>query len=215
MFFPLWPGNLMVMSRTLADVLAFAALVAYVAVLVILVLRRRVRVLRVLHAAAASLLALAVAGGLAFGLLKILDAIPAVRDALGAKQGIPELLAGAVLALAALPAFRLIYRKGEGTAAALGTLLLPAAGAGHGVLFPSASYLFSWPVLLGLVSVLVHPWCRLGIVPAAMASISLLLYVPLAALVMIAWGCRWPMCRWWTALPLVMALGQWRMGKAA
>lgn len=216
-FFPLWPGNLMVMSRTLADVLAFAALVAYVAVLVILVLRRRVRVLRVLHAAAASLLALAVAGGLAFGLLKILDAIPAVRDALGASQGIAEQLACAVLALAALPVFRFIYRKGDGTATALGTLLLPALLAPATVfLFPSASYLFSWPVLLGLVSVLVHPWCRLGIVPAAMAFISLLLYVPLAALVMIALGVQVayvPVVL--TALPLVMALGQWRMGKVA
>ncbi|MGI6671663.1 MAG: M20/M25/M40 family metallo-hydrolase [Christensenellales bacterium] len=216
-FFPLWPGNLMVMSRTLADVLAFAALVAYVVVLVILVLCRRVRMLRVLHAAVASLLALAVAGGLAFGLLKILDAIPAVRDSLGASQGIAEQLACAVLAFAALPVFRFIYRKGDGTAAALGTLLLPALLAPVMVfLFPSASYLFSWPVLLGLVSVLVHPWCRLGIVPAAMAFISLLLYVPLAALVMIALGVQVayvPVVL--TALPLVMAVGQWRMGKVA
>ncbi len=148
-FFPLWPGNVVIFSRTLADVLAFAAIVLYVAVLAYLVARRQAGLLRVLAVAGLSLLALALTGGIAYGLIELGGVWPALDNLARVDDGRYALIACAVLGLLVAPLFMLALRKrGGGVSAAMGVLLLPALLAPATVfLFPSASYLFSVPVL--------------------------------------------------------------------
>lgn len=215
-FFPLWPGNVVILSRTLADVLAFAAAALYIAALAYLLLHRRARFLRVLAAFGLSLLALALTGGIAYLLIRLAGVWGALYALANARDGLYALIACAVLALLTLPLFLLFLRKtDDGVSVAMGTMLLPALLAPAMVfLFPSASYLFSLPVLLGLINVLANRWCRAGVIPALCAFVTLLLFVPLAALVLIALGYEvafGPAIL--AALPMTLILGQWRMGQ--
>ncbi len=215
-FFPLWPGNAVVLSRTLADILAFAAIAGYLIVLAFLFLRRRAAPLRVLAAFGVSLLAVALAGVLGYAAVRLAAVWPAFSNLMRVHDNRYAMIVCAVIALASVLAF-LLLRKGAGAAHAMGALLLPALLAPVTVfLFPSASYLFSLPVLMGLVCVLTCPWCRTGVVPALAAFVTMLLFVPLAALVLIALGLNvayGPVIL--LALPVSMIAGLWRMGQDA
>ena len=66
-------------------------------------------------------------------------------------------------------------------------LLVPALlSAVMPLLFPSASYLFSLSLLAGLAVWVTDSWCQLGLVPALAAILTLMLFIPLIALVFIA-----------------------------
>lgn len=191
-FFPLLTGNLVILPQGTANLIAYAAFGAFLVMLIWLLSRGKARLGTVLGSFGVQLLSLAAAGGLSMLVTKwVLSAqgIEAYRDVLGYQGAQPVFLlmvAFFVLLTAAL--YGLLWRKAPaGPSIAMGALLLPALLAlATAFLFPSASYLFSLPVLAGLVVVLLNRWCRMRLLHAAFALLTLLLFVPIVHLVFVA-----------------------------
>lgn len=109
-------------------------------------------------------------------------------DILGFAQG--ETIAVLMLALLSLLSWVLMWlytrKRARGISEMLGALLLPAVlSAATAVVFPSATYLLSLTVITGLLVVMIHRRCALGLAHAVWMALVLLLFVPLAALIYI------------------------------
>lgn len=191
-FFPLLPGRLVVLPENTANLLAYAAAGLFLLTLVLSLVRRWVKPGQLLKAIALQLLILGASFGLSMLVVKLVlnfAGLSGYRAVLGFRQGMPIALGTtALLAVLSLILYRLLVRRPNAKASAmLGVLALPALLAVATALrFPSASYLFSLPLIAGLIVFLLDRWCLLGLVPAAAAFLTLLLFVPLAALVYIA-----------------------------
>lgn len=191
-FFPLTPGRVVVLSRTAADVLAWAAPVLYLLVLGWMLAKRRARLGTVLLTALWQALSMGIAYGLGMVIVRLVlnaQGLHDYRDILGYAQG--ETVFALLLALFSVISWALMAlytrKRARGISEMLGALLLPAVlSTATTVVFPSATYLFSLTVLTGLLVVLIHPTCVLGFAHALWMFLVLLLFVPLAALVYIA-----------------------------
>lgn len=188
-FFPLLPGRLVVLPESTAGLLAYAAAGLFLLALVLSLLRRLVKPGQLLAAVALQLIILAVSFGLSLLVVKLvlhMTGLSGYRTALGFRAGLPiALVTTALLAAGSLLLYRLLLRRPGGKASAmLGVLALPAVLAvATALLFPPASYLFSLPLIAGLVVFALDRWCLLGLAPGAAAFLTMLLFVPLAALI--------------------------------
>lgn len=193
-FFPLVRGRMVVLPESTAKLIAYAALALYLVILVTALVRKQARLGRVLLAAGLQLGLMALAFGLGILVVKAAFSLfgrDAFYDALGFTAGTPIfiILLVALSAISALIYRGVLRRQQEHQSAVLGVLLLPAVLAVvTSLLFPSASYLFSLSVLSGLVAFVLGRYCLLGLMPGIAALVTLLLFVPLVALVFIALG---------------------------
>ncbi len=191
-FFPLLPGIMPVMGQGTANVIAYAAAALFLAVTLFLLIGGRAKLGTLLAAAGLQVLAMALAGGISYLVVKLVLNANQLSDyyqVLSFKPAQPVFYAMlAALSLLSALVFFLVFRKASSpVSAALGVLLIPAALAlVTTFIFPSANYLFSLTVLAGLLAIGLNRVIPLGIPAAAFIFGTLLLFVPLCALVFIA-----------------------------
>lgn len=193
-FFPLLPGNLVVMSQTVSNVLCYGAVALLLVLLIWLGYHKRVRVGTLVGSMLTQILVLAVAGGLSYGLVQWVTAannLSSYQDFLRYPHAQTVFFA-MLLGLTALGAlvFWAIFRKNDSPlSVALGTLpLFALLAVGTTLFFPSANFLFSLPLLAALVcALLASLWCDGAILPVCLLAVgALLLFTPIVYLVFVA-----------------------------
>lgn len=213
-FFPLLPGNMPVMRQGTANILAYAAAALFLAFTFYLLVKGKAKLVTLLAATGLQVLMMALAGGISFLTVKlVLDAnqLSNYYDVLSFKPAQPIFYA-MLAALSVLCAFIffLAFRKAASpVSVTLGVLLIPAALAlVTTFIFPSANYLFSLSVLAGLLAIALKKIIPLGIPAALFTFGTLLLFVPLCALVFIAlsFNTAYAAVALWM-LPFTMLLG--------
>jgi len=191
-FFPLLPGNLPVMRQSTANILAYASTALFLAVALFLLIKGKARLGTLLAAAGLQALLMALAGGISYLVVKLVlkaNQLSNYYDVLSFKAAQPIFYAmlAALSLLCALIFFFAFRKVTSPVSAALGMLLIPSALAlVTTFVFPSANYLFSLSVLAGLLAIALKKFIPLGIPAAVFSFGTLLLFVPLCALVFIA-----------------------------
>ncbi len=190
--FPLMSGNLVVFSQSTANVIAYAAFILTLAVSGLLVAGKKAKPGTLLVSAGIQIAWTAVAGALSLLVVKLVMK----SDNFSGYQGtdpIFYILLG-VFAVASFILFRLLSKRTNSPfSAALGVLLVPAVLAFAATfLFPSVTYLFSLPVLSGLMVILLSFIFRPGAAwyNAMGIFLTLLLFVPIVLLVYVALSFR-------------------------
>jgi hypothetical protein len=213
-FFPLLSGIMPVMRQGTANILAYAAAAFFLAVALFLLIQGKARLGTLLAATGLQVLLIALAGGISFLVVKLVlnaNQLSNYYDILSFKPAQPIFYAmlAALSVLCAL-IFFLVFRKiASPVSVALGVLLIPAALAlVTTFIFPSANYLFSLSVLAGLLAIGLKKIIPLGIPAALFTFGTLLLFVPLCALVFIAlsFNTSYASVALWM-LPFTMLLG--------
>lgn len=195
--FPLLAGKIVVLPQNTANLLAFLALGLILLITAWLFRAKIVQAKHLLPAILQQTLILAISGALSFLLLQFMYQANQ-RDGSFAMvlYGNDGDLVFAGLLLGFSLVLSLMARKAWKTSDsplsyALGMLLVPALlGVAAALLFPAGSYLFSLPVLAGLLALVLRLWYRpLSALYAGLACILfMLLYVPVVVLFYMALG---------------------------
>lgn len=192
-FFPLLPGQLVVMPQSLSNTLGILTFLLFSAFLVWTLQQGQAAWRPMLLAAGKQLLLIGLSAGLSLLITKLINDAQSMEDFLHMlRSGMDWLYFLLLLAVYCVLAV-LLYKRSpqEGTAlsTALGVLLVPALLIVCTVLlFPSASYLFWLPVLMALMVLPAKPAHHTGIPQGLLIGLILLLYVPVVCLVFIALG---------------------------
>lgn len=192
--FPLMSGNMVVLSQTTANVVAYTAFILALAVGGLLLGNKKARPGALLASAGLQLAWMAAAGVLSLLIVRLVlnaNGLSGYRDVLRLKTAEPifYLLLGISAVISFILYSILAKRYKSPFSTALGVLLIPAVLAlVTTFLFPSVSYLFSLPVLAGLAVVLLSLVFRPGaaLYQAPAIFLVLLLYVPIVLLVYVA-----------------------------
>lgn len=195
--FPLMPGKLVLIPQRIANALAWAALACCLLLLGWLLYKGQVQLVSLATSLSAQLIILALSGGLSFGLLQgmyLLNEHHGILSGLLFGRQANLLFVLLLLVFTGLSALflRILWRHSKHSLSHLmGLLLLPALlGLVCVHIFPAASYLFSLPVMAGLLVVAIRLLLPPLVLPFAALSIilALLLYTPVVSLLYIALG---------------------------
>ena len=194
--FPLFPGNLLVLSQSTANSISFLAFLLTLLLLLALLVNRRVKPGALLLSIAAQLLWTAIAAGvslLAVNLILKANSLTGYRQILQFQGALPIFYGMlAAFALLSLAFFLVLQKKLKSPCSiALGVLIVPAVLAlATTFVFPSVSYLFALPVLAGLIVIMLSLAFRPGaaLFGALGGVLTLLLFVPIVLLVYVALG---------------------------
>jgi hypothetical protein len=192
--FPLFPGNMVVLSQTAANMISFAAFLMTIILLIGLILSKQVKPGSLVLSVAVQLIWTAAAAGLAYLVVnQVIKAnnLSGYKEILQLESAQPIFYAMlAVSILVSLIVFRVLAKLSKSPfSAALGVLIVPSLLAlATTFVFPSVNYLFALPVLAGLVVILLSLIFRPGAaVYGALGSVLiLLLFVPIVLLVYVA-----------------------------
>lgn len=195
--FPFFKGQLVVLPQSLANALAILSIFLLVMIIVLRLIQKSFQFASFIRALGVQVLCLIGTGLFSFG---ILQAMYAINEKTGAFQQVLFDNLGDVISLALALVFILLtvlltlksFRGSQSPVSfSLGLLALPALMALlTAFIFPSASYLFSMPVILGTLAFLPgrrQPWLRIILVYLT-SFVTLMLFVPIIHLFYIALG---------------------------
>ena len=192
--FPLFPGNMAVLSQTMANIISFAAILLTVILLIGLLMSKQAKPGALVLTIAAQLVWTAAAAGLSYLVVnQVIRAnnLSGYREILQLQSAQPIFYAMlAASLLVSLILFRILASVSKSPySAAIGVLIVPALLAlATTFIFPSVNYLFALPVLAGLIVILLCLIFKPGAaVYGALGSVLiLLLFVPIVLLVYVA-----------------------------